>query len=73
LSLALDLTLNFLCEAYEEAPYSYARIRVMQAWSRMKSNERVDALRWEALWDCESASQELARGAGFSREQPVRG
>jgi hypothetical protein len=37
----------------------------------MKTNSRVDALRWEALWDCEPESQEMARAAGFSPEQPL--
>lgn len=55
-----DDALPLLIEAYEEAPYSYARRRVVGAMGRCRGIGGAARYLEEALWDCESSSRELA-------------
>lgn len=53
-------SLSFLCEAYAEATYSFARRRAVSALCPYASHEAVQELMVESLWDCEAESREHA-------------
>lgn len=53
-------SLSFLCQAYADAPYSFARRRAVSALCPFASHAAVQELMVESLWDCESESRELA-------------
>jgi hypothetical protein len=55
-----DESLPFLIEVYEQAPYSYARRRVVSALSRCSFADAANGYLTEALWDCEPESRGLA-------------
>jgi hypothetical protein len=64
-----EVSLPFLTQVYEHAPYSYARRRVVSAMSRCSFADAAKPYLSEALWDCEPESRELACGAtGKSRD-----
>jgi hypothetical protein len=56
-------SLPFLCKAYAEARYSFARRRAIKALGPHASHEAVQELMVESLWDCEAESRELACAA----------
>jgi hypothetical protein len=56
-------SLPFLSEVYSEAPYSYARRRVVKALVPHAAHDVARDLIVEALWDCETESREFACGA----------
>ncbi|HMJ12843.1 MAG TPA: hypothetical protein VK524_15585 [Polyangiaceae bacterium] len=67
-----DDSLRFLSEVYEQAPYSYARRRVVSAMSRCSLVGATESYLTEALWDCEPESRELAcRAAGQAMGVPL--
>jgi hypothetical protein len=53
----------FLCCAYAEAPYSFARGRALTALSQYAEHDAVRDLMVEALWDCEADARRLACAA----------
>lgn len=53
-------SLPFLCQAYAEAPYSFARRRAVMALCPHASHETVQEFLVESLWDCEAESREHA-------------
>jgi hypothetical protein len=63
-------SLAFLSEVYTEAPYSYARRRVVSAMTKCASSPTVNGFLAEALWDCESESRELACFAAWRMGGP---
>lgn len=64
-----EVSLPFLTQVYEHAPYSYARRRVVNAMSRCRIGEATKPYLTEALWDCEPESRELAcRAIGKSKD-----
>jgi hypothetical protein len=66
-------SLPFLSEVYFEAPYSYARRRVVKALVPHAAHAVARDLIVEALWDCEAEARELACGAVSSDEIPTAG
>jgi hypothetical protein len=53
-------SLPFLCEAYAEAPYSFARRIALMALCPHSSHDAVQPLMVESLWDCEAESRGYA-------------
>ncbi|MEO8274819.1 MAG: hypothetical protein ABI639_01280 [Thermoanaerobaculia bacterium] len=67
-----DDSLPFLAEVYEQAPYSWARRRVVGAMGRCHITGAADRYLEEALWDCEPESRKLAcRAIGKSTNFPL--
>jgi hypothetical protein len=56
-------SLPFLSDVYGEAPYSFARRRVVEALVPHGANDLAQDRIVEALWDCEEESRALACGA----------